>query len=96
MLNVVWGSAREKPESSRALADKLSSISELSGYLYLGYPIIGSPTGALKLDALLVSDKVGLIAFDLVEGTELGEFQNRQDDIASIVDTGLKLTPHYG
>ena len=94
MLNVVWGSAREKPESSRALADKLSSISELSGYLYLGYPIIGSPTGALKLDALLVSDKVGLIAFDLVEGTELGEFQNRQDDIASMLDVRLK--PHPG
>ena len=41
-----------------------------------------------------MSDKVGLIAFDLVEGTELGEFQNRQDDIASMLDVRLK--PHPG
>lgn len=94
MINVIWGSAREKPESSKSLADELSSIDDLSGYLYLGYPIIGSPTGPLKFDALLVSDKVGLIGFDLVEGTDLGDFCGRQDDIASMLDVRLK--PHAG
>lgn len=93
MINVIWGSAREKPESSKALADGLSSIDDLSGYLYLGYPIIGSPTGALKLDALLVSDKVGLVAFDLVEGTDTGDFRSRQDEIASMLDVRLKPYP---
>lgn len=94
MLNVIWGSAREKPESSKSLADELSAIEDLTGYLYLGYPIIGSPTGPIKFDALLVSDKVGLIAFDLVEGTDLGDFEGRQDDIASMLDVRLK--PHAG
>lgn len=48
----------------------------------------------MKFDALLVSDKVGLVGFDLVEGTDLGDFQGRQDDIASMLDVRLK--PHAG
>lgn len=94
MINVIWGSAREKPESSKSLADELSSFEDLTGYLYLGYPVIGSPTGPMKFDALLVSDKVGLVGFDLVEGTELGDFESRQDDIASMLDVRLK--PYAG
>lgn len=94
MIEIIWGSAREKPESSRSLADELSSIAGLSGYLYLGYPVIGSPTGPIKFDALLVSNTAGLVGFDLVEGTELGDFQSRQDDIASMLDVRLK--PHAG
>lgn len=94
MIDIIWGSAREKPESSKSLADELSSIGGLSGYLYLGYPVIGSPTGPIKFDALLVSDTAGLVGFDLVEGTELGDFQSRQDDIASMLDVRLK--PHAG
>lgn len=90
MINVIWGSAREKPESSKSLASALSLIDDLSGYLYLGYPIIGSPTGALKLDALLVSSDVGLVAFDLVEGVDLEDFRSRQDDIASMLEVRLK------
>lgn len=94
MLNVIWGSAREKPESSKSLADELSSIEGLTGYLYLGYPVIGSPTGPMKFDALLVSDKAGLVGFDLIEGLDLGDFQSRQDDIASMLDVRLK--PYAG
>ncbi|QNM95772.1 DEAD/DEAH box helicase [Chitinimonas koreensis] len=94
MINVIWGSAREKPESSKSLADKLSSIKALSGYLYLGYPVIGSPTGPMKFDALLVSETAGLVGFDLVEGVELGDFKSRQDDIASMLDVRLK--PYAG
>ncbi|KAF7962100.1 hypothetical protein AWV80_25825 [Cupriavidus sp. UYMU48A] len=94
MLNVIWGSAREKPQASRSLADELSAIAGLTGYLYLGYPVIGSPTGPMKFDALLVSDSAGLVAFDLVEGTDLGDFQARQDEIASMLDVRLK--PYAG
>lgn len=94
MIEVIWGSAKEKPISSRSLAAGLSDILEGDGYLYLGYPIIGSPTGPMKLDALLVSPTFGLVAFDLVEGTDLGEFSARQDDIASMLEVRLK--PYAG
>ena len=94
MIEVIRGSANEKPISSKSLAKDLSDNLEGDGYLYLGYPIIGSPTGPMKLDALLVSPIFGLVAFDLVEGTDLGDFSARQDDIASMLEVRLK--PHAG
>lgn len=94
LIEVIWGSAQEKPVASRALADALMSFPDATGYLYVGYPVIGSPTGPMKLDALLVSETFGLVAFDLVEGTELGDFEFRQDEIAAMLDVRLK--PHPG
>lgn len=94
LIEVIWGSAQEKPNASRALADAVATFPHASGYLYVGYPVIGSPTGPMKLDALLVSDTFGLIAFDLVEGTELGDFKARQDEVASMLDVRLK--PYAG
>ncbi len=94
MIKIIWGSAKEKPNSSRSLAESLSANLSGDGYLYLAYPIIGSPTGPMKLDALLVSTTNGLVAFDLVEGTDLGNFKERQDEIASMLDVRLK--PYSG
>jgi superfamily I DNA and RNA helicase len=48
----------------------------------------------MKMDALLVSPTFGLVAFDLVEGAELGDFRARQDEIASMLEVRLK--PHAG
>lgn len=93
MIKVVWGSAAEKPISSRLLAEDVAGL-DGDGYLYLGYPIIGSPTGPMRLDALLVSSTFGLVVFDLVEGTDLSAFQERQDDVASMLEVRLK--PHSG
>ncbi len=90
MIDIVWGSAKDKPESSRLLAAALSAINELTGYLYIGYPVMGSPTGPVKFDALLISPMVGLVAFDLVEGLDVGDFQSKQDEIASMLDVKLK------
>ena len=94
MIEVIWGSAREKPVASKLLADAIAADSSLDGYLYLGYPVIGSPLGPMKMDALLISPTFGLVAFDLVEGTELGDFKARQDEMASMLDVRLK--PHPG
>jgi len=90
MIDVVWGSAKDKPESSRILAEAISGLPERTGYLYIGYPVIGTPTGPMKFDALLVSKELGLVAFDLVEGMEVGEFRPRQDDIATFLEVKLK------
>lgn len=93
MLKVIWGSHKEKPESANALVDVLTDIPASDGYLYIGYPIVGSPLGPLKFDALLVSPTFGLVAFDLVEGTELGNFRERLDEIASMLEVKLKPYP---
>jgi superfamily I DNA and RNA helicase len=90
MIDVIWGTTKDKPESSKLLADSLSKLTNLSGYLYIGYPIIGTPTGPIKFDALLASKEVGLVGFDLVEGTEIDDYHSRQDQIASMLDVKLK------
>lgn len=93
MINVIWGSNKDKPESARALADALGVIDDLDGYLYIGYPVMGSPLGPVKFDALAVTTKRGLIAFDLVEGMEVGDHESRQDEVASMLDVKLKPYP---
>ncbi|OCH03331.1 DEAD/DEAH box helicase [Aliivibrio fischeri] len=90
MIKVIWGSNKEKPIASRQLADFFTAKDDLEGYLYIGYPIIGSPTGPMKFDALLLSEQKGIIAFDLVEGTVLDDYKARQDEIASMLDVKLK------
>lgn len=94
MLNIVWGSNKHKPESAKALAELLSAIADMDGYLYIGYPVIGSPLGPVKFDALLLSQQHGLVAFDLVEGLDLGNFESRLDDIASMLEVKLKPYPN--
>ncbi|MFL9812241.1 ATP-binding domain-containing protein [Stutzerimonas sp. VN223-3] len=93
MLNIVWGSNKEKPEAAKALADILASEIGGEGYLYVGYPVVGSPLGPVKFDSLLLSRKYGLFAFDLVEGLELGDYKSRLDDIASMLEVKLKPYP---
>ena len=94
MLNIIWGSNKDKPEAAKALASLLSADAfHADGYLYIGYPIMGSPLGPVKFDALLLSKQYGLIAFDLVEGLEFDGFEQRLDDIASMLEVKLKPYP---
>lgn len=92
MIDTVWGST-QKPASARQLADILAKVPELTGTLYIGYPIIGTPDGAFPFDALLLSPEKGAIAFDLVEGRELGNFQSRQDDLYAKLHSKLLQYP---
>jgi superfamily I DNA and RNA helicase len=62
------------------LIDSLSSDVSITGQLFIGYPIIGTPDGRHAVDAMLVSEKLGLVLFDLVEGTDPKDFDARQDD----------------
>jgi superfamily I DNA and RNA helicase len=78
MVDIIWGST-DKPVSSRQLADKLESLS-LEGTLYIGYPIIGSPEGPFPIDALFLGVKQGVVIFHLVEGRDLGNYQEIQDE----------------
>ena len=93
MIKVIWGTNKEKPIASRQLAETLSSNMSLEGFLYIGYPIVGSPLGPTKFDALLLSESKGIIAFDLVEGTDLTNYINNQDEMASMLEVKLKPYP---
>lgn len=81
----------DKPTASRALEETLTTIEGLSGECFFGYPLIPTPEGRYFADAILVSREKGVILFDLVEGTELGDYAARQDDLANKIEAKLKL-----
>lgn len=77
-LSIVHGT-NDKPAATDALIGDLRD-QDLDGQLLIGYPVIASPDGRYAIDALLVSPDWGLVCFDLVEGTELGDHVARQDE----------------
>lgn len=92
MADIIWGSTT-KPVAARQLADGLKDLPQLEGTLYVGYPILGTPDGAFPFDALLLSPTFGAVAFDLVEGRELGSHADRQDDIYTKLKAKLLQYP---
>ena len=68
-----------KPVATDNLITNLLSF-KIEGRLFTGYPVIASPDGPHTIDALLLSPQIGLVCFDLVEGTDIGNFQERQDN----------------
>ncbi|MDP2903847.1 MAG: ATP-binding domain-containing protein, partial [Methylovulum sp.] len=65
---IVVRGGTDKPVSSQRLADYFDTRSDIEGYLYLGYPIIGTIDGGYQIDALLLSETHGAIIFHLIEG----------------------------
>ena len=90
-VEVVRGSSR-KPVASAKLDEIISNQSDLSGQLFIGFPIIGTSEGAFTIDALLVSKDKGITIFHLVEGADnIGDFRQRQDDFANKLESKLRL-----
>ncbi|MDJ0742256.1 MAG: hypothetical protein QNJ32_02720 [Xenococcaceae cyanobacterium MO_167.B27] len=73
MVNVIRGDLKNKPVSSKRLADYFEKQRDIDGTLYLGYPIIGTAQGGYQIDALLVSKQHGVVIFHIVEGTNLDD-----------------------
>ncbi|MBN4092707.1 ATP-binding domain-containing protein [Methylobacterium sp. OT2] len=88
MATTVWGSTT-KPMSARSLASMVESETDLSGTLYIGYPVLGTPDGAFPFDAVLLSPQHGAVLFDIVEGKALGDYGSRQDNMFSKLQSKL-------
>lgn len=80
-----------KPAASRALEETLSRIEGISGECFFGFPVVATPEGKYSADATLVSPEKGIVLFDLVEGSSLGDYTRRQDDLANKIEAKLKL-----
>lgn len=80
-----------KPAVTGELETAVARIDGLSGECFFGYPLIATPEGKYFLDAVLVSPQKGIVLFDLVEGTGLGDYAPRQDDLANKIEAKLKL-----
>ena len=86
-LDIIRGTST-KPVASQALIEALQGQLG-TGQLFVGYPVMASTDGPVFIDALLVSPTVGLICFDLVEGTDIGDLERRQDDAYSALTARL-------
>ena len=89
MVQIIRGTTN-KPVSSQRLADFFVAHNQYEGFLYIGYPIIGTSEGPYPIDALLVSREKGLVIFNLVEGRDLGSFMEAQDDSANKLEAKLR------
>lgn len=88
-IEIVQGTS-QKPASSEELVKLLRKQPDLSGQLFVGYPIIRTTVGPHPIDALLISMYMGIVVFDLIEGGKLDGFEYRQDDSANKLEARLK------
>lgn len=89
MITIIRGTTR-KPTASQSLANIFSSTPELTGTLYLGYPVIGTPDGAFPIDAIWINDEKGIVIFNLIEGRDASEYDVQQDDSANKLEAKLR------
>lgn len=89
MVTVIRG-ANKKPVSSQRLSELFAHSTELSGYLYVGYPVLGTPEGSFPIDAIYVSPDHGVVLFDLIEGNDPVGFEERQDDAANKLEAKFR------
>ena len=88
-ISILHGT-NDKPASSQALATAMTAYPDVTGQLFIGYPIVRAPDGPCPIDALLVSPLRGILVFDLIEGNEPGDYPSRQDDAANMLEARLK------
>lgn len=89
-MEIIRGSARKPVSSDRLVKLFEQSFSQREGMLYVGYPVLPSPENPVSIDALLISPDSGVVAIDLVEGNNAGDFGEHQDDIASLLEGKFK------
>jgi len=89
MTTIITGTTN-KPMASEQLRLFFNSHPDYSGYLYIGYPIIGTVNGAYPIDALWVSSEKGVVIFNLVEGKDPSDYRDLQDDSVNRVEAKLE------
>ena len=91
-VSIISGT-NDKPAASQALAEIVRGCQNLSGKLFIGFPVIGTYQGRRLIDALWASENVGFVAFDLVEGTDPYGYSERQDNFAAAIESKLRSRP---
>ena len=84
---------RDTRTLNQRLADFFSRHTKYTGFLYIGYPIIGTTEGPFPIDALLVSKDKGLVIFNLIEGKQLDNYKEAQDDSANKLEHNKHQQP---
>lgn len=88
MLTIITGTTN-KPVAANLLRDFFNKDNALQGYLYIGYPIIGTNEGPFPVDAMWISPNKGLVVFNLIEGKTVNNYEEDQDDTANKIKAKL-------
>lgn len=89
-MDIIRGATR-KPVSSEQLANIVeASFADVEGVMYIGYPVLSSPDESVSIDALIIAREHGVIAINLVEGRDPGDFGQVQDELASLLDSKFR------
>ncbi len=91
-LEIVYGSSRDRIQA-QALAERLAPVIE-NGTVYLGYPVLATADERVEVDALLVSQDHGLVAFLIadVPPTNADEWEATvaaQDRLYAVLESNL-------
>ena len=89
MVTIVQGTTH-KPVSAQRLATFFTRLKD-DGFLYIGYPIIGTAEGPFPIDALFISRTKGVVIFNLIEGREVDHAEAVQDDSYNKLQSKLRL-----
>ncbi|MGP9808639.1 DEAD/DEAH box helicase [Halomonas sp. AOP12-C2-37] len=81
----------KKPVTTDVLEHSLEALYGIQGEAFTGYPLIATPDGKYSIDATLISPNKGIVLFDLIEGADVGSYDERQDDLANKIEARLKL-----
>lgn len=91
-LEIVYGESRDRG-AARALAEQLRAVIS-DGTVYLAYPVLAAAEERVEIDALLVSQERGLVAFLLAEGLpgDVGwdNVIHEQDRLYAVLESHLK------
>lgn len=96
MIEYVYGYSNLEQAHRRALVRALDSCG-LNGTCYFGYPVLTGPDGRLPLDALLVTESIGVVGFlfstVLHNDVEFGDAVAEQDAVFVALETFLARHP---
>ena len=92
-LHVVHGESRNRT-AAEGLAAHLRTVVD-DGTLYLGYPVLTTSDQRVEVDALLVSQAHGLVAFLLADGLPSSleawhEITSQQDTLFAVLEGNLR------
>ena len=85
-LDVVYGSSQHNPAVLNTMAKSLRE-SGIRGTFYIGYPVMASAESNITIDALLVSQSPGFVAFHIAEPGQ--NYKETQDRLYYVLESNL-------
>jgi superfamily I DNA and RNA helicase len=86
-LDVVYGSSQHNPALLGSMAKTVRDAG-IKGTFYIGYPVMASSDSSVTIDALLVSEQPGFVAFHVVQPGD--DYKEAQDRLYYVLESNLK------